>query len=487
MLNNPSRISFKNCNRYLLLLFIMNLAFIPAKAQLVSYEFLMHIPVDEIQSIPGIEKTNAVDAYKIIYNTEDLHGNTVTASGLVVVPSGSTCNTFGFGVYCHGTVLMKYNVPSRGGEGEIAVIFASSGFVSLAPDYLGLGDSPGLHPYLHGESEALATINMIRATKEFVEIIGLHHNGETFITGYSQGGHVSMATMKYAEENNLTEELGIIAGAPCSGSYNLSQYQVLPVIMQDAAYGFMGYGIYFLLTFQNAYGDIFSDYSEIFQSHLIADIEKWYDGEQNSYSMGHVNNTLPNKISQIITPDYLNELRTNGEHPLWKAVQLNDNYDWKPAIPLRLYYCDGDEQVSYLNSLDAELTMTGNGATDVKAINIAPGANHASCAMPALVSAYLFFKSMASDCTITSTADNTLHNEISIFPNPAKDMVSLSSELAIRKVELIDLNGRLLKSIQFSSAEAVLNLSTDNLSPGLYFVRTFLEDGRIAVNKLLKE
>ena len=36
------------------------------------------------------------------------------------------------------------------------------------PDYLGMGESPGLHPYVHGESEATATLDMIRAAREFI-------------------------------------------------------------------------------------------------------------------------------------------------------------------------------------------------------------------------------------------------------------------------------------------------------------------------------
>ena len=71
------------------------------------------------------------------------------------------------------------------------------------PDYIGMGESPGLHPYCHGASEA-TTIDMIRAVREAESldmIPGMTaDNGEMFVTGYSQGGHAAMATHKYVEE-----------------------------------------------------------------------------------------------------------------------------------------------------------------------------------------------------------------------------------------------------------------------------------------------
>jgi hypothetical protein len=39
--------------------------------------------------------------------------------------------------------------------------------LSAMPDYIGMGGSPGLHPYVHAASEATASIDMIRAAREF--------------------------------------------------------------------------------------------------------------------------------------------------------------------------------------------------------------------------------------------------------------------------------------------------------------------------------
>ena len=93
----------------------------------------------------------------------------------------------------------------------------------LMPDYIGMGESPGLHPYCHGESEATATRDMIRAARAFIaDSLQMIDNGELFLTGYSQGGHAAMAAHKYFEDNNLLAEFNVLGSAPCSGPYEMS-------------------------------------------------------------------------------------------------------------------------------------------------------------------------------------------------------------------------------------------------------------------------
>ncbi|HAD97404.1 MAG TPA: hypothetical protein DCG19_08350, partial [Cryomorphaceae bacterium] len=146
-----------------------------------------------------------VDIYKIAYNTVDVDGSPTVASGAMVIPVNTTCNQFPLISYNHGTVLKKEDVPSRNnGESLIPKLMASTGKVTVCPDYLGLGDNPGLHPYLHAESEATATIDLIRAVREYInDSLTISLNGEVFITGYSQGGHAAMATLKYIQDQNL--------------------------------------------------------------------------------------------------------------------------------------------------------------------------------------------------------------------------------------------------------------------------------------------
>ena len=85
-----------------------------------------------------------------------------------LVPTNTNCADFPIAVYNHGTTLRKNDVPSNDTqETFIGKIFAAGGYFVCMPDYLGMGDSPGLHPYVHGES-GKASIDMIRAAREFI-------------------------------------------------------------------------------------------------------------------------------------------------------------------------------------------------------------------------------------------------------------------------------------------------------------------------------
>jgi hypothetical protein len=72
--------------------------------------------------------------------------------------------------YQHGTLTQTNEAPSSmnlSGEVSVGIAFATSGYAAVVPDYLGLGDSPGLHPYHHARSEATACVDMLRAAKSF--------------------------------------------------------------------------------------------------------------------------------------------------------------------------------------------------------------------------------------------------------------------------------------------------------------------------------
>ena len=67
--------------------------------------------------------------------------------------TGRTWPLFSFS---HGTVTQTNDVPSAtvSLDAFAGIAFASVGYASVVADLLGLGASPGLHPYLHARSEA---------------------------------------------------------------------------------------------------------------------------------------------------------------------------------------------------------------------------------------------------------------------------------------------------------------------------------------------
>jgi hypothetical protein len=80
--------------------------------------------------------------------------------------------------------------------------------------------------------------------------------------------------------------------------------------------------------------------------------------------------------------------------------------------------------------------------------------------------------------------DFEVDKSIALYPNPAKGNVNISSDNAIKSIELFDVQGRLLQTSIENNNTAKFDVSTN--PNGLYFVRITTEKGT-KVEKLIKE
>lgn len=420
-----------------------------------------------------------VDTYKITYNTTDVDGSPTVASGAMAIPSTADCDSFPVMAYCHGTVLRKSDVPSRNtGEAIVAKVIASTGVIAVAPDYLGLGDNPGLHPYLHAESEATATIDLIRAAREFMmDSTAMTLKNEVYVTGYSQGGHAAMATAKYIQDNSLTTEFNLIAAGPASGPYNLSGSQA-ETLLSNQPYSNPGYVCYLLFAMNRVYGTIFQNYSDILKSPYDTLIPPLFDG---TVGMGVVNGLLPDTISGFIHDSVLTNLRNDSAtmtHPIWQALLANDNYDWTPNFPMELYYCTLDEQVNYMNAIEAETAMQANGA---QVTAVSRGAfDHGDCFIPSMQASLNFFFSLSNGCYSIGLDENDLAGNLELYPNPARDHFTLSGFDNAIGLKVLDINGRELYNEVLRSDQSVY---TGNWPAGIYVLE--VSQGKLKVHRKL--
>ncbi len=448
---------------------LLNHGALRAQEYLVSSEFLSNTPAFLLSVPPFVTGQYGCDYYRITYNTTDIDGSPTIASGAVAVPvANDNCDVFPMAIYCHGTVLRKLDVPSEeNSESQIPKVFAGQGYIAVAPDYLGLGINPGLHPYVHAESEATASIDAFFAAREFIESLDMvHYSGETGVTGYSQGGHAAMATLKYAQENDLLEEMGIVAGAPLSGPYNLSGSQA-DVLLTDEPYSNPGYVVYLLKAYERVYGTLYDELSDILLSPYDEDVLPYFDGMQNEYDMGVVNELLPDVISEYMQDTVLMNLAIDDQHPIWASLRDNDNYDWAPQMPIRMFYCDGDEQVPFENSIVARDSMLAKGAEDVDAVNVFPGATHGLCVIPAIVETRLFFQSVISPCSlISSTDDSEAYLPLELWPNPSSGRIRMRLSEPRGLLSVYDLYGKVVHQEVVNQSEFEIDLS--QLPGGVY-------------------
>lgn len=166
------------------------------------------------------------------YNMENVQGKTAQATALVMFPKiAQPKDGYRVVVWEHGTVGVGDGcAPSNNTINPRFKILAdtllAAGYVVIAPDYEGLG-TRGMHPYLNLGSEAKSAIAAVKAAKDHY---GNQLNGAWMSIGQSQGGHASLGTAEFA--NNDTNYKGAVATAPASSlGYIISV--VAPQAIQD--------------------------------------------------------------------------------------------------------------------------------------------------------------------------------------------------------------------------------------------------------------
>lgn len=415
------------------------------------------------QGLPNI--TYGVDVYKLTYNTITTDSNATIASGAVVVPTGEDC-LWPILSYQHGTILHRDEAPSAlGGEiiiGQIAS--ASYGFITSMPDYLGFGSSPQTHPYVHSNSEASASIDMLRAVKEFCNQKGILYNDQLFLAGYSQGGHATMALHKAIEEKHA-QEFEVTASAPSAGPYDVSGEQA-NLFLQGTPYPAPFYLPYIILSYMEIYPSLQQyQLDEVFISPYDTLLPPLFDGYHYGWEIDAIMPSIP---IEILDTAFYNDFLSDPNHPFWQALEANNNYDWKPEAPVRMYYCGGDQSVAPTNSIVAEAQMLSNGAVDVQAIEVDPNLDHGECAYGALFAAVEWAYNMVDSCTTVGVI-KTQETPLKVYPNPAVNKVFIEQEIPQPiNVTIFNTLGKEVLAKKIEDKKTEINLSS--LKRGTYFI-----------------
>ena len=84
--------------------------------------------------------------------------------------------------------------------------------------------------------------------------------------------------------------------------------------------------------------------------------------------------------------------------------------------------------------------------------------------------------------------EGNLRSGLRIFPNPAKDQLEIAGLThEAEKVELVNVNGQVIRSMVITATTKPLILNCTNVPPGVYMVRVYLSKGAAISGKLLIE
>lgn len=380
--------------RILLIVLLLSVAgiFHAHNGQVLSAEKVISLTKDDLISrfkkfnVPSVimQVNNGVDVYEVLYMSSYPNAEPVKASGILFVPSGVS-GPLPMIVYHHGTQLVKSREIDLRGEQFIASAYAGDGYIVAFPDYFGIGKGDGFHPYQHAESEAQASIDMIRASRALLKDWGIAYSDQLFLTGYSQGGHAAMSATKFIQERHA-DEISITASVPMSGAYDMTGVQA-EVMFKP--YDHPMYLPYILMGYNQVY-DFETHPAELLKSPYDSIVPVVFDGV-NDFNI--VNNLLPEVPSHIFKDEVLDRYLNDTGFVLKKVLDANNVYDWKPEVPMMLCYCKADEQVSYKNALVAYKAMKANGAKNIKKTHAGPKFDHNTCAIYSSVYAKYYFDS----------------------------------------------------------------------------------------------
>lgn len=360
--------------------------------------------------------------YRIRYNTVGGANEATQASTALMVPTGSSSECSGqrpIILYAHGTNTNRaFNVgnlqDSENAEGLLmAAFFATRGYIIVAPNYAGFDTSTlAYHPYLVAEQQAKDMIDALAAARSALPVAtvpGTRDSGKLFITGYSQGGYVAMATHREMQAAGMS----VTASAPMSGPYAIAAFT-------DAVfYGRVNSSSTISFTmmttaYQKSYSNIYSSTADVFETQYATGIDSLLPSTTSRgdlYAQGKLpkdalfSSTPPEPSRASITPattptnlaptfalgfgagnlvknsyrlSYLQDADANPDGgwpntttgvtaasptlPLRQALKRNDLRNWVPNTPVLLCGGNADPSVFWMNTQLMQGYWTAQGA-----------------------------------------------------------------------------------------------------------------------------
>jgi pimeloyl-ACP methyl ester carboxylesterase len=330
-----------------------------------------------LQAISGTAKCD-VKVVPLNYYTVGVTGELTNASGVMLVPAGTCTTASALVAYAKGTDVQKPRTLANPQDSEtflLAAMYAAQGYAVVATDYLGFAKSTySYHPYLHADSEASSVVDSIRAARNAATTVGASLSGKVMLTGYSQGGHSSMAAHRAIERDNATE-INVVAGAHLAGPYNLSgSFKSTAVIA-----GYQFFVPYLITSWQKVYGNVYSDVSTVFKAPYAGYIESLLPSPTLNYTtlvtsgnLPGINGETPTQARDLMFQSaFIADVQTNNNNALYLAAKKNDLLGWSPKSRLLLCGGAGDPTVPpALHMIPMKADFDSRSLTNVTSVDV---------------------------------------------------------------------------------------------------------------------
>lgn len=394
------------------------------------------IVYDGMKLIINQVNPRGVNPVILTYESADKDGKRLELKGALLIPTTLFKQNFPLISIQHGTQLQRLLVPSKMAvnpgnyaiqdafEVYLGIILARAGYIVALPDYPGMGDktssNSGFHPYVHGRSLAISVVDMLRASRNYLETnkdkMNVSWNGQVFLMGYSEGGYVTLAAAREIQQKH-TDEFTVTAAAPLDGPHDLTGV-MLPILQGKASNSYNFPAPYFLPYLIQGYETVYGaevygpkvayadEYVEVIPplmdgahdsqlvSCKIAQIQKRPEGDCAAALPFISRDTFLNALSDANSAAFKN-LRMNDLYleDLGQCTKANGICVWTPQMPVGLVHHTQDDLVPFQNSQNAfdQFKTAGATRTELKPFQCqAPLGNvmHVNAALPALMAGY---------------------------------------------------------------------------------------------------
>lgn len=334
---------------------------------------------------------NAVRLYRVLYDTViPEQGNRPTvASGLIAVPLVPE-KTLPVVSYQHGTVFTRTAVPSHPEESMetrlMVARFAGQGYLVIAADYIGKGESQEPDSYLVKDATVQACLDMLFASRAVCADLGLTPGG-LFLSGWSQGAWSTMQFRHKLESLGIPIRAAATASTP-SDLYLLMTRWIDKPTSLDASY-LVALPVLFLNSYAFYYGMPGLPQTAIKQQYVTAAENLYAD----KIDWDTAQKELPATVKDLLQPAFA-AAATAGDTPFYKRLQANAAYHWRSVTPARYYYGKIDEVIPpYVGTLPVQYAETIGGAA-AQAVYAGDNADHRGTFLFGVLDQKNFFDSL---------------------------------------------------------------------------------------------
>lgn len=328
--------------------------------------------------------THDLKLYRIRYLSvvPEMGNRSVVASGLIAIPDTSATNLPVIS-YQHGTVFEKDSVPSRPEQSIETLLmlaqFGGQGYVVVAADYFGLGDSDLGNSYFVRDSTEQATFDLFLVAMRFLQQQGKRAQGVATM-GWSQGGYSNMILLRRLER----EGIKVSASVTAAGAVDLGLF-ILAGLTNPRPYEavFRAAALSNVLFSLETYRGFTGLAKEAIRPEFFPTAKAFYD-----FKIGFAEfmTRVPADPRLMLRPEFVQRMK-QGSGVLMTTLDESASYRWLSQTPLRAYWGGRDEAVPYFVAALGVEYQKVLGKSNGQAIEVGANADHRATYVHALIDA----------------------------------------------------------------------------------------------------